>query len=205
MKRNYYGSVVEKLDMNAIEKFAQDIFYCDPYTAMHAERVADLMAGLASQLYSSSDLIGQAYIAGLVHDVGKVKIPMDILIKTERLTNEEYAIIKNHAVYGANMLATVKGAEPIIPILRHHHEWFNGKGYPDGLKGNAIPLLSRMLTICDSFDAMTTQRCYRKPISLPETLLEIKRCAGAQFDPELCNAFIEFLGIRFSFDSHTAV
>ena len=192
-------SILDRVNMEAIEYFCRQVYYCDPYTSMHAEHVAELMAGLASQLGMSSDEISLAFIVGLVHDVGKIKIPGDILNKTGRLTQDEFNIMKLHAEHGANMLTQVEGAEAIIPIMRYHHERYDGKGYPEGIAGNRIPLLSRMLAICDTFDAMTTQRCYRQPVSLELCIAEIKHCSGTQFDPALCKLFIDFIQDRFGF------
>jgi len=192
-------SVINKFNMEAIEEFCQQVYYCDPYTAMHAEHVAELMAGLASQMCMSSDEISLAFIVGLIHDVGKIKTPSNILTKPGRLTEEEFQIMKEHAQHGADMLAIIEGAEGIVPVMRHHHERYDGKGYPEGICGGNIPLLSRMLALCDTFDAMTTSRCYRKPFTLEECFEEINRCSGTQFDPCICQLFIEFLKERFGF------
>lgn len=191
--------IIEQVNMDLIEGFCQQIYYCDPYTAMHAEHVADLMAGLASQMLMSADEINMAYVVGIVHDVGKIKTPESILTKPARLTEEEYQIMKRHSIDGADMLAALDGAEPIAAIMRHHHERYDGRGYPDGLKGEEIPLFSRMLALCDSFDAMTTHRCYKDALNLGECLKEIKKCAGSQFDPELCGIFLDFIRDRFGF------
>lgn len=192
-------SVINIFNMEAIEEFCQQVYYCDPYTSMHAEHVAELMAGLASQMCMSSDEISIAFIVGLIHDVGKIKTPGDILTKPGRLTDEEFEIMKEHAGHGADMLTIIEGAEAIVPVMLHHHERYDGKGYPKGLCGENIPLLSRMLAICDTFDAMTTNRCYREPVTIQECIEEIKRCSGTQFDPNLCELFIEFLKDRFGF------
>jgi len=197
-------SIIDTVNMESIEDFCRQVYYCDPYTSMHAEHVAELMAGLASQMCMSSDEINLAFLVGLIHDVGKIKTPGGILNKPGRLTDEEFDIMKQHAEQGANMLASVEGAEAIVPIMRHHHERYDGKGYPDGISGDNIPLLSRMLAICDTFDAMTTNRCYRKPVALEECIAEIKRCSGTQFDPILCKMFIDFIQDRFGFSFEAA-
>lgn len=197
-------SFLEQVNMDDIENFCHQIYYCDPYTARHAEHVADLMAGLAAQMSMSSEEINIAYVVGIVHDVGKIKTPDNILNKPARLTEEEYQIMKRHSVEGAEMLAALKGTESIVAIMRHHHERFDGKGYPDGLIGKDIPLFSRMLALCDSFDAMTTHRCYRDPVQLKECLLEIEKCAGSQFDPQICRVFLEFIEERFGFSLRTS-
>lgn len=185
--------------MDAIEGFCRQIYYRDPYTAMHAEHVADLMTGLAGQIGMSSDEISLAYMVGVLHDVGKIKTPEAILTKPGRLTAAEFDIMKRHPAEGAVMLEKIAGVGPIAHILRYHHERWDGRGYPDGLSGGEIPFFSRMLAVCDTFDAMTSKRCYRTPVGLEECLLEIRRCAGSQFDPDICAAFIEFMQVRFGF------
>lgn len=197
--------IIEQVNMEAIEDFCREVYYCDPYTAMHAEHVADLMAGLAAQMLMSAEEINIAYLVGVIHDVGKIKTPERILNKPSRLTDEEYQIMKRHSVDGAEMLAALDGTASIVPIMLHHHERYDGKGYPDGLKGRDIPLFSRMLAICDSFDAMTTQRCYKTALNLEECMLEIKRCAGTQFDPKICDAFFEFIRDRFGYELESGV
>ena len=198
-KKQPVQPLIEQVNMDAIEDFSRQVYYRDPYTSMHAEHVADLMAGLASQLGMTSDEINLAYMVGIVHDVGKIKTPAAVLQKPGRLTEQEFKTVKAHAAMGAAMLAAVDGTEPIVPIMRHHHERWDGKGYPDGLAGDQIPLLSQMLAVCDTFDAMTTQRCYRTPVSLDEALREIRRCAGSQFSPAVAAAFIDFIRERFGY------
>lgn len=188
--------LIEQINMDAIEDFCRQTYSRDPYTSMHAEHVADLMAGLASELAMTSDEINLAYMVGIMHDIGKIKTPQAILRKPGRLTEEEFSIVQEHAADGAAMLATVAGTEPIVPIMRHHHERWDGSGYPDGLAGDEIPLFSQMLAVCDAFDAMTTQRCYRNPVNLDEALREISRCAGSQFSPTIAAAFVNFIRER---------
>jgi HD-GYP domain-containing protein (c-di-GMP phosphodiesterase class II) len=198
-KKRLETSLLEQINMNAIEDFCQQIYYCDPYTAMHAEHVAELMSGLACQMEMSSDEIHLAYMVGVMHDVGKIKTPVNILTKAGRLTDLEWQVMRRHSVDGADMLAVVQGGDPIVRVMRHHHERHDGRGYPDGLMGDNIPLLSRMLAVCDAFDAMITKRCYREPVDLAECLHELQRCAGTQFDPDVCKTFIEFVEERFGF------
>lgn len=192
-------SILDQIDMEKIEEFCRDIYYFDPYTHMHAQHVADLMAGLASQMALTSEGISLAYMVGVIHDVGKIKTPSEILNKPGRLNGAEFEIMKRHANDGAEMLAALSGTQAIAQIIRHHHEKFDGSGYPDGLKCKEIPEFSRMLAVCDTFDAMTTHRCYREPVCLRDSLLELKRCAGTQFDPLICSQFIEFVREQFGF------
>ncbi len=193
--------LIEQVNMEAIDDFCRQIYYCDPNTAMHAEHVADLMAGLASQMGMDSDEINLAYMVGVMHDVGKIKTPEEILTKPARLTTEEFEIMKRHAADGAEMLSGIAGVKPIVAIMRHHHERWDGSGYPDSLKEDDIPLFSRMLALCDAFDAMTAARCYRSPVPLRDCVREIWRCAGSQFDPVIAAIFIEFIKERFGYST----
>lgn len=193
-------SIIDTVNMEAVEEFCHQIYYCDPYTLMHAEHVAELMAGLAAEMDMSSDEISLAFIVGLIHDVGKLKTPNNILTKPGKLTEQEFEIMQDHARQGAAIIANIEGAMAIVPSMLHHHERYDGKGYPDGLAADDIPILSRMLAICDSFDAMSTKRCYRNPLDLHNCIDEVKMCAGTQFDPVICVAFVDFLKARFGFD-----
>ncbi|MEL7635755.1 MULTISPECIES: HD-GYP domain-containing protein [Sporomusa] len=166
----------------------------DRYTVEHSKNVARLMSAFAKYAELSTEDITLAYIAGAVHDVGKISVPDYILNKPGRLTEEEFAEIKNHPIVGANILAKVPGLEKVAEIVRYHHEWYNGCGYGAGLSGEEIPFISRMLAVCDSFDAMTTIRCYRQqPLSNHKALTEIINCAGTQFDPVISRCFVDFI------------
>lgn len=169
----------------------------DRYTVEHSKNVARLMSAFAKYAELSTEDITLAYIAGAVHDVGKISVPDYILNKPGRLTEEEFAQIKNHPIVGAKILAKVPGLEKVAEIVRYHHEWYNGSGYGAGLSGEEIPFISRMLAVCDSFDAMTTIRCYRQqPLSNHKALAEIINCAGTQFDPVISRCFVDFIECR---------
>lgn len=169
----------------------------DRYTVEHSKNVARLMSAFAKYAELSTEDITLAYIAGAVHDVGKISVPDYILNKPGRLTEAEFAEIKKHPTVGANILAKVPGLEKVAEIVRYHHEWYNGSGYGAGLSEAEIPFISRMLAVCDSFDAMTTIRCYRQqPLSNNKALTEIINCAGTQFDPVICHCFVEFIERR---------
>jgi len=130
-------------------------------------------------------------IAGLLHDLGKVGVSESILNKPGKLTEEEYAKIKEHPALGAMMIISeVESLQRLVPIVRHHHERFDGKGYPDGLAGEGIPLEARIMSVVDVFDAMTHDRAYRKALSREETMAELERGAGTQFDPAVVKAFL---------------
>jgi HD-GYP domain-containing protein (c-di-GMP phosphodiesterase class II) len=132
-------------------------------------------------------------IAATLHDVGKIAIPDNILLKPGRLTDEEFDIIKNHSVTGENILKPLPILDTERLIIRHHHERWDGKGYPDGLYGSDIPFLSRILTAVDSYDAMTNNRPYRKAMEIEEALGELKRNIHRQFDEEIVNCLIRIL------------
>ena len=155
------------------------------------------MASFTEYVELPSEDVTLAYLVGIVHDVGKVSVPDHILNKPGRLTADEFAVIKQHPEIGADLLAEVDGLEKVAEIVRHHHERYDGQGYGQGLSGKMIPLFSRMLSVCDTFDAMTSARCYRrKPLSVRKALEEIAQCAGSQFDPVISKHFIEFICSR---------
>jgi putative nucleotidyltransferase with HDIG domain len=162
----------------------------DPYTRGHSERVASYAMVLAKESGKLTDdkLKGFNY-ACLLHDIGKINIPDQILMKPSSLTKEEYEIIKSHTVVGAEAVSKVVGLEDSIDIIRSHHEWWNGKGYPDQFKGEEIPYLARVAAIADAFDAMTSTRSYRSALTVDEAYGRIIEGSGSQFDPELVDIF----------------
>jgi len=166
----------------------------DEYTGWHSQNVAKLMYELADDMGFDTKYKEEALVAGLVHDIGKVKIPPYILNKPGVLTTVEYKIIKAHPEFGVRILGRFGSFDKILDAIRHHHERYDGKGYPDGREGTDIPLFSRMLAICDTFDAMTSKRCYRPPHEAEEALAELELCAGTQFDPEISQQFICMMG-----------
>ena len=181
--------------MCIIHKFCQAIGERDSYTIEHSKKVACLMASFAKYAKLPDEEVTIAYLVGIVHDIGKVNVPDHILNKPGRLTADEFAVIKQHPEVGAALISEVAGLETVAEIVRHHHERYDGKGYGQGLVGSKIPFFSRMLAVCDTFDAMTSARCYRrKPFSVRTALSEIARCAGTQFDPAISKRFIEFIG-----------
>ncbi len=165
----------------------------DKNTGKHSEHVAYLMVTLANRIGLSKEEISLAYVSGLVHDIGKIGIPESILNKPTQLTETEFALIKQHPNIGADILSEISGFEKIVEIVRYHHERYDGKGYPYGIQAQEIPILSRMLVLCDSYDAMTTPRCYREPFKPDRALAEIEQLSGRQFDPELSRIFIDLV------------
>ena len=165
----------------------------DVYTAGHSKRVAMYSSRIAEALGLSEKEQATIYQAGLLHDIGKILTPESILLKPRKYTRSEYTIIKNHAADGEKMVLFISSFKEYATIIRHHHERHDGEGYPDGLKGEEIPLLSRIMSIADAFDAMTTNRIYKARKSIEKALLELKKCAGTQFDPSIIDTSLAVL------------
>ncbi len=182
-----------EVNVSILNAFTKAIHARDQYTRLHSDNVSGLMGGFAEYLSLPTEEITMAYIAGLIHDVGKIGISEQVLNKPGRLSEPEYEEIKRHSAKGAEILQEVVGFEDLAHMVRHHHERYDGKGYPDGIGGAQIPFHSRMLAICDAYDAMTSVRCYSAARSTAQALEEIERCSGLQFDPELADRFRAFV------------
>ncbi len=165
----------------------------DPYTAGHTKRVMDYSVATGVEMGLGKEELEKLKLAAILHDIGKIGIRDAILLKTERLTDEEYRIIQNHVIYGAEILQHVKQLKDIIPGVKYHHEKFDGSGYPEGLKQQEIPLIARIIAVADTFDAMTTDRPYRKGLSVETAIEELKNKAKTQFDPAVVEAFLKAL------------
>mgnify|MGYP005807497721 FL=1 len=165
----------------------------DHYTEEHSRRVTMFADIFSKYLKLSSRQISDLQIAAAFHDIGKIGIPDNILLKTTRLTDDEYQVIKTHPTIAANIFSVSDIYKDIYPIMYYHHERYDGKGYPTGIKGKQIPLLARILSICDCFDAIVSKRTYKQGASIEFALSEIEKNAGTQFDPELAPKFIEMV------------
>lgn len=172
---------------------AQAIEAKDGATGEHCERIEKYAIEIAREMGISSAEIENLRYAAILHDVGKIGVREDVLKKTGRLTPEEYEEIKKHPVIGAEIVKGVQFLTEVIPVIYHHQERYDGKGYPSGLSGEAVPLGSRIIAIIDTFDAMTSDRCYRKALSIEDAIAELMRCAGTQFDPAIVDLFIKVL------------
>jgi HD-GYP domain-containing protein (c-di-GMP phosphodiesterase class II) len=182
---------VHGLMMGLLHSLTSAVDAKDAYTCGHSERVALLSRHLAGLAGRPDPEIERIYMAGLLHDVGKIGVPESVLQKTGKLTPEEFDQMKKHPEIGARILADVKQVEDIIPGVLYHHERYDGKGYPSGIAGKDIPLMGRIICLADCFDAMTSNRTYRKALPLEVALAEIRRCSGTQFDPELAETFLK--------------
>jgi diguanylate cyclase (GGDEF)-like protein len=167
----------------------------DAYTGSHSERVGELAARIARRLGGDESQVELTRLAASLHDLGKLAIPEEILRKPGALNESERLVLQRHPQIGFRMLESL-GVEPIAEWVLHHHERWDGDGYPDRLRGEEIPLGARIIFVADAYDAMTSERVYRKPLSPREALEELERCAGSQFDPQIVEAFSEELGIR---------
>ena len=166
----------------------------DSYTQGHSERVAYYATKLASIMKLSKKDIEDVYIAGLLHDLGKIGIPDVVLLKPGKLEKEEYDLIKQHSVLSGEIVKRIPNFSYLEKVVRHHHENFDGSGYPDGLKGNEIPLLSRILSIVDVFDALTTKRVYRADINLDKSIQIMQEMQkNKKFDLNIFKIFIPFI------------
>jgi len=183
-----YESIVLNLH-DALRALVKALEAKDYYTKEHSERVTNYALLIAKEMGLSMEKLETLRFAGHLHDVGKVGIPDSILLKPGRLTREEYEIIKRHPVIGAEIVGHIGLLQEEAEIIRYHHERFDGKGYPEGLKGEEIPLLARILAVADTYDAMTTRRPYRPSFSAETAYKEIIRCSGTQFDPEIVEVF----------------
>lgn len=163
----------------------------DPYTGEHSRRVSDMACFLCGKLGIPVKETQEIHIAGHLHDIGKIGIPDRVLLKTEKLSDEEWQLMKKHPEIGADILSKSEHFSRIAAIVLHHHERWDGKGYPFGAIGEEIPLGARIIAVCDSIDAMASDRSYRNAMPLDKCRYEIERNAGIMYDPEIAKAALE--------------
>jgi len=156
--------------------------------------VSVLSVGMGQALGLSRQVLADLGVAGLLHDVGKLAVPDEILHKRGPLTPEEWAVMAEHPVAGERILLRIPDLAVIAPVVRHEHEQWDGSGYPDGLRGRLIPIGSRIILACDAYHAMITDRPYRAAMGQDEAVAELRRGAGAQFDPDVVDALLDLLG-----------
>jgi putative nucleotidyltransferase with HDIG domain len=163
----------------------------DTYVENHSQRMAKIAEVICRELNFNEDQIQAVHWAALLHDIGKIGVPDEILSKPGPLNNEEWATMMRHPEIGSQILAPLKRMSYVAPIIRAHHEKYDGSGYPDGLKGSQIPLGARILAVVDAYIAIKDERVYRKSRSHAEAILEIKRHSGTQFDPQIVDIFMK--------------
>lgn len=182
-----------RLNEGLLNTLAELIDVRDPYVLGHSKQVAYLSVRIAQKMGLPHKQVDQLRKAGLLHDIGKLGISESILLKPTRLNRDEYDIVRGHAILGSEILKTSHGLSNLVPIVRHHHERFDGSGYPDQLKSNNIPISSRIIAVADAFEAMASDRPYRKALGFEQILAELQRNSGSQFDPLIVKAFIDII------------
>ena len=188
---------LERAYLDTVQTLRYTVEAKDPYTRGHSDRVSAFSVLLGKELGVSSEDLKTLEIGGLFHDIGKIGIPDSILLKEAKLTDDEYSQIKNHPSIGAHILCNAIVFQNILPIVKHHHERYDGNGYPSKLVGEQIPYLARIAAVADSFDAMTSKRTYRNAMLIEDVKQEIKRCSGTQFDPNIAEAFLNILNNKY--------
>ena len=189
---------LERAYLDSIQTLRYTVEAKDPYTRGHSDRVSKYSVLIGKYLGLSEEELHTLEIGGLFHDIGKIGIPDSILLKEAKLTDDEYSEIKNHPTIGSHILCNATIFQDIIPVVKHHHERYDGNGYPGRLKGEDIPYLARIAAVADTFDAMTSKRTYRDPLPLEVVRAEIEKCSGYQFDPEIAKTFLGILDNNYS-------
>ncbi len=179
-----------ELFLGSVRSLLRAVEAKEPYTRGHSERVASYSQAICRHLSESRDFQEQLWLAGLLHDVGKIGIEDRVLNKGDVLTDEEFEEMKKHPVIGAEIMSSIESLHPLLPAIRWHHESWAGGGYPDGLVGEEIPMMARIVAVADTFDAVTTQRVYQDPYTTDQAIEIIKRLEGKKFDPRIVGAFI---------------
>jgi len=186
----------KKITLECVTAVVNSIDLKDPYTKGHSLRVAEYSVEIARRMGISE--LENLYFVALLHDVGKVAIPDDILKRAGRLLPEEYQLMKQHTEFGRQILSEITTIPDITLGAKYHHEHFDGSGYNNGLRGNNIPLIARIICVADSYDAMTSARSYRRGLSKEEAINELARCSGTQFDPDIARIMIQMLKEGFT-------
>ena len=189
---------LERAYLESIETLRYTVEAKDPYTRGHSDRVAEYSVLIGKALNLSDDDLNTLHIGGLFHDIGKIGVPDSILLKEGKLDENEYSQIKNHPAIGAHILHNASIFANILPIVEHHHERYDGKGYPSRLAGKDIPYFARITAIADSFDAMTSKRTYRNALPIEDVKEEISKNLGTQFDPTIGKVFLNILDTNYN-------
>jgi len=182
---------LKEIFISTVYTLAETIEMRDNYTGNHTKRVMEYSYAIGEALGMEKDLLEVLRLSAILHDIGKIGVRDDVLLKPGKLTDEEFALMKKHPVFGEEILKKIKGLEHIIPGVKHHHERHDGRGYPDGLKEDEIELNAKIISVADTFDAMTSDRPYRKGLDPKIAIEELIRCSGTQFDGKIVDAFIK--------------
>jgi putative nucleotidyltransferase with HDIG domain len=186
---------INELNEGLLTTLSEIIDLRDPYVLGHSKQVSEYSTRIATLLKLSDRQVRLIRKAGLLHDIGKLGVSMEILTKPGKLTQEEFETIKRHAALGGDLVKNSPSLRPLVPIIRHHHEFYNGKGYPDRLAGSHIPIEARVVAVADAIEAMVSNRPYRKALRLEQVIEELKRNSGTQFDPLVVKEAVEMLEV----------
>ena len=190
---SYTYEKLEKAYLESIQTLRYTVEAKDPYTRGHSDRVSEYSVLIGEKFGLSEEDIKTLRVGGLFHDIGKIGIPDSILLKESKLTDDEYSEIKNHPSIGAHILCNAEVFKDIIPIVKHHHERYDGRGYPGQLKGEEIPYLARIAAVADTFDAMTSRRTYRNSLPIEVVHEKKEKNLGTQFDPQIGKFFLDII------------
>ena len=182
---------LKEIFISTVYTLAETIEMRDDYTGNHTKRVMEYSYAIGEVLGMDKDSLEALRLSAILHDIGKIGVRDDVLLKPGKLTDEEFGLMKKHPVFGEDILKKIKGLEHIIPGVKHHHERHDGRGYPDGLKEDEIELNAKIISVADTFDAMTTDRPYRKGLDSKTAIDELIRCSGTQFDGKIVDAFVK--------------
>jgi putative nucleotidyltransferase with HDIG domain len=182
LKETFYGTA---------SALAETIEKRDPYTGGHTKRVMDYSLAIGKSMGLDKAGMENLKLSAILHDIGKIGVRDSVLLKQDRLDDEEYRLMNKHTSFGAEILGHVRQLKDVIPGVKGHHEKYDGTGYPDRIKGDDIPVTARIIAVADAFDAITTDRPYKKGLSADTALKELRRCSGTQFDAEAVDAFIK--------------
>ena len=182
---------LKKAHLDSVKVLAEAIDAKDPYTRGHSDRVRRMSLNIAQQMSFTEERLEILEYGALLHDIGKIGIKDEVLQKPGSLSPEEYRYIQEHPLIGVKIVEGIEFFKNKVPMIRHHHEYFDGNGYPDGLAGEAIPLEARIITVPDAFDAMTSVRPHRRAMPLQDVLMELEKCKGTQFDPRVLEIFLQ--------------
>ena len=197
INKQLHDEELERAYLDTIGILRQTVEAKDPYTRGHSDRVSEYSVLIGKKLGLDEKTLHILKIGGLFHDIGKIGIPDSILLKESKLSDEEYSQIKNHPMIGVHMLGDAAIFTDILPIVKHHHERYDGRGYPSQLVGDDIPYVARIAAVADTFDAMTSKRSYRDSLPIDVVRAEIERCSGTQFDPNIAKVFLDIMDNDF--------
>ncbi|HEX8949152.1 MAG TPA: HD-GYP domain-containing protein [Dissulfurispiraceae bacterium] len=177
-----------------VHAFAETIEMRDPYTGGHTKRVMDYSLAIGRKMRLHEKELVNLRLAAILHDIGKIGVKDDVLLKPGKLTLDEFTHMRKHSEIGSEVLSSIRKLKNVIPGIKYHHERYDGSGYPEGLKEESIPVIARIIAVADAFDAMTTDRAYRKSLDSGAAIKELKNGSGTQFDPEVVKSFLEVYG-----------